>query len=269
MCDQHGGLVGREVTPDRLRRPDQARVVGRDPGAGHHGGGAPVDPGRRQRRVQRRGEDEAERPLGLRTAPVQPDRWNDSGRQLVLDQQVPDLRAVAVGDDDVVVAGQQPGHRRGGDARRGDLVLRPRTAVGGGHRVAAQCQQDPHDDAPGAGWPPCRSLCHRRRGPGRSAGRGHRRSRLLLAEEMGERAGAHGQAVPVVVGEHRVEDRAEAGRPGDPLGGRTRLRRQLGDGRRARRELVGGALVAGFGQTVAVAAPTSARSANPKTACTS
>ena len=59
-----------------------------------------------------------ERRLGLRAAPVQRHRGYDGRGELVLDQQVADLGAVAVGDDDVDVLLEQVGDRGHRDRRR-------------------------------------------------------------------------------------------------------------------------------------------------------
>ena len=69
----------------------------------------PPDAPLAQRVVERVHQHEAQRGLGLRAAPVQRHRGYDGRGDLVLDQQVADLRAVAVGDDDVDVAGDQLG----------------------------------------------------------------------------------------------------------------------------------------------------------------
>ena len=42
VLDEHRGLVGREVPPDRLGRPGEPGVVGVHQGAGHHGRAAPL-----------------------------------------------------------------------------------------------------------------------------------------------------------------------------------------------------------------------------------
>ena len=64
--------------------------------------------------------------------------------QLVLHEEVADLGTVSVGDHDLVVVLQEAGdrgHRHGG---RGDLVLGTCPTVSVRHRVAAECEQDPH-----------------------------------------------------------------------------------------------------------------------------
>ena len=84
----------------------------------------PVDAAAGQRGVERVHQHEAEGRLGLRAAPVQRDRGYDGRGQLVLDQQVADLGAVAVGDHDVDARGEQVGDRLHRDLGGGDLVLR-------------------------------------------------------------------------------------------------------------------------------------------------
>ena len=65
-----------------------------------------------------------------------------------LTSRLPDLRPVAVGDDDVDAVGDQvgdAGHRHLG---RRDLVLGPGPAVGGRHRVAAEGDEDSQGRGP-------------------------------------------------------------------------------------------------------------------------
>ncbi len=107
---------------------------------------APVDAARPQRVVQRVHQHEADRRLGLRPAPVQRHRRDDGGGELVLHQQVADLRTVAVRDDHVDAAGDEVATPRIATWRGRDLRLRPGTAVRAGHRVAPQGQQHPHRD---------------------------------------------------------------------------------------------------------------------------
>ena len=84
------------------------------------------------------------RGLGLRAAPVQGHRRHDRGGELVLDEQVADLRAVAVGEDDLVAGRDEVGDRLHGRRDRGALGVRGGAAVGGGHGVAAQGEESAH-----------------------------------------------------------------------------------------------------------------------------
>ena len=156
VLDQQLRLLGREEPADGLGRLREPRVVAVDERAGHHRRGPAQHAPAQQRRVQRVHQHEAERRLGLRAAPVQRDRRYDGGGELVLDQQVADLRAVAVGDHDLDVVGQQVRDRLHRDLRGGDLVLDAGPPVGVRHRVPAQCQQHPHRTEPSesALWSP-------------------------------------------------------------------------------------------------------------------
>ena len=82
-----------------------------DEGAGDERGDRAVDAAPGQRRLERVHQDEAQRGLGLGAAPVQRHRGHDGGGQLVLHQEVADLRAVAMGDHDLVAGGDQVGDR--------------------------------------------------------------------------------------------------------------------------------------------------------------
>ena len=117
------GLVLGQVAADRLGRLAEARVVAVDEGAGDHGRRTPVDAAVGQRLVQRVEDQEADRALGLRTAPVQRHRRHDVRGELVLHQQVADLRAVAVGEDDVGAGRDEVGHPLHRDADGPVLVL--------------------------------------------------------------------------------------------------------------------------------------------------
>ena len=130
VVDEGLRLLAREVAPDRLARVGEARVVAVDEGAGDEGGHGGVEPGIAQRVVEGVQDREAERPLGLGAAPVQRDRRHDVGGELVLDQDVADLRAVAVGDDQLVAGGDQSGGGPHRDADRLDLGGRGGAAVG-------------------------------------------------------------------------------------------------------------------------------------------
>ena len=144
VLHEYAGFLGAQVAADRLGRPREPRVVGDDQRPGHDRRGAALDVALAERGVERVHQDEAERGLGLRAAPVQRHGRYDGGRELVLDQQVAHLRAVAVGEHDLEVLRDQIGDGGHRDLGRGDLVLGPRPAVGLRHGVAAECDQDPH-----------------------------------------------------------------------------------------------------------------------------
>ena len=77
-----------------------------------------VHAGQRERLVERVEQQGPEGPLGLGAAPVQRNGRDDGGGDLVLDEQVADLRAVAVGHDELVLDGQVPRARRRRHGRR-------------------------------------------------------------------------------------------------------------------------------------------------------
>ena len=136
-------VLGQEAA-DRLGRP------GRSPGSSASTrvrvttvAVRPVEPAAGERGVERVHQREAEGGLGLGAAPVQRDRRHDGRGELVLDQQVADLRAVAVGEHDVDAGLDQVGDRRHRHRGRGLLVLDAGPPVGAGHGVAAQREQDP------------------------------------------------------------------------------------------------------------------------------
>jgi hypothetical protein len=144
VLDQHGGVLAGKVAPDRLAGPGEPGVVRVDERACDHGRAPAAHPALPQGVVEGVHQHEAQRGLRLRTAPVERDRRDDGRRDLVLHQQVPDLRTVAVGDHDVDVADDQVGdtcHRLMG---RRDLGARAGPAVGARHRVAAEREQHPH-----------------------------------------------------------------------------------------------------------------------------
>ena len=119
-------------------------VVRVDEGARDEGGDRSGDVEAGQRRFQGVEHREADRPLRLGAAPVERHGWHDVGGDLVLDEQVADLGAVAVGEDDLVPCGDELGdvlHRLGDGAH---LIGRVRRAVGRGHGVSAECHENPH-----------------------------------------------------------------------------------------------------------------------------
>ena len=95
-----------------------------------------------QRRVELVGEGEGDRRLGLRDVPVQRHRRDDVRGHLVLDQQVADLGAVAVGQHDLDAGGDDVGDVARGLADRVPLGAGRRRAVGAGHGVAAEGDHD-------------------------------------------------------------------------------------------------------------------------------
>ena len=97
-----------------------------------------------ERRLERVEDEEADRGLRLRAAPVERHGRDDVGGELVLHQQVADLRPVAVGQDDLDAVRDEAGDRL---HRRGDrplLRLDRRRAVGAGHGVAAEGDERAH-----------------------------------------------------------------------------------------------------------------------------
>jgi hypothetical protein len=139
-----GGAGGRLVIDraDELRRIGEGRVVG-------------VDFGHRQQRCQGLvlGEEIAQllldqiadHPVGLR--PEQVERVGRHTRQSRrLQRKQPDLGAVAVGDDELVIAGQRSEGEGGGvDVRA--LVLGRRRLAPTQQGIAAEGDDDPHSGA--------------------------------------------------------------------------------------------------------------------------
>ncbi len=144
VLHQGAGLVLGQVATDRLGRVREAGVVPVDERSGHHSGRTPVGSAVRKRLVQRVEDQEADGALRLRAAPVQRDRRDDVRGELVLHQQVADLRAVAVGEHHVDATGHQVGDPLHRDADRAVLVLRRGTPVRPGHGVAAQGDEHSH-----------------------------------------------------------------------------------------------------------------------------
>ena len=141
-CDEPLRLLAREEAADRLGRLAEARVVDVDEGAGDQAGGALREAAGDEGRVQLVGEREGDGRLGLGDAPVQRDRRDDVRGQLVLDQQVADLRTVAVGQHDLDAGRDDVGDVAGRLAERVPLGAGRRRPVGTGHGVAAEGDHD-------------------------------------------------------------------------------------------------------------------------------
>ena len=88
-------------------------------------------------------------PCGLGAAPVERHRWHDVRGQRVLDEEVADLRAVAVRDDDLVTGRDELGDGLHGHGDGLALRLRAGATVGADHRVATQRDDEPHEVARG------------------------------------------------------------------------------------------------------------------------
>jgi hypothetical protein len=138
------GLVDAQVAADRFGRTREPRVVGAHQGAGHHGRRTPVEVAVGEGRVERVHQHEPERRLGLRAAPVQRHGRYDGRGDLVLHQQVADLRPVPVREDDLDVVGEQVGDGVHRDPGRLDLVLGPGPTRRVRHGVSTEREQDPH-----------------------------------------------------------------------------------------------------------------------------
>jgi hypothetical protein len=129
---------------DGLGRRREARVVRGDQRPGDDRRHPPVAASSSERGLERVEEEEADRGLRLRAAPVERDRRDDVRRQLVLHEQVADLRAVAVGEDDLDPVGDQVGDGVHGGRDRALLGLDRRRSVGPGHGVAAEGDERAH-----------------------------------------------------------------------------------------------------------------------------
>ena len=102
----------------------EAGVVTVDEGAGDDGCDRAASASGGQGVVEGVEDREAEGALGLGAAPVERHRRDDVRGELVLDQQVAHLGAVAVGDDDLVPGGDEIGHALHGAGDGGALGLR-------------------------------------------------------------------------------------------------------------------------------------------------
>ncbi len=147
VLDHHAGLVARKIPPDRFGRSSERGVVGVHQSPGNDSSDWPGRPDLSQAALQCVEQDEADGALGLRSAPVQRNRWHHRCGDLVLHQQVANLWAVAVGDHDVVALGCHPGDPIGCDPDRRDLVLGPGPAAGRCHGVAPQRNEYTHAES--------------------------------------------------------------------------------------------------------------------------
>src|SRR3954463_10249131 len=140
--DEPFRLLAREEPADGLRGLLEVRVVGVDEGAGDQAGGALREAACLQGGVELVGQGERDRGLGLGHAPVQRHRRDLVRGELVLPQQVPDLRPVAVGQDHIDAGGHDVGDVPRGNGDR--VALRPGggRAVRSGHRVATEGDDD-------------------------------------------------------------------------------------------------------------------------------
>ena len=142
------GLGLRPEAADRLRRVGEARVVLVDPGAGDDGRDHADMTAPGEAPLQGIDDREADRGLGLGTAPVQGHGRDHRRSKLVLDQKVADLGTVPVGDDHLMTGRDETGHglHRGGDR----ILLRRwgRAAVGRAHGIAAKREENPHEIPP-------------------------------------------------------------------------------------------------------------------------
>ena len=133
-----------EVATDRLARVRETGVVTVDEGARHEGGDRPGRPSGREGVVEGVEDREAEGALRLGAAPVERHRWDDVRGELVLHEEVADLGAVAVGDDELVTGRDEARCGLHRDLDGGDLGRRGGAAVGRRHRVSAQGEHDTH-----------------------------------------------------------------------------------------------------------------------------
>ncbi len=129
---------------DRLVRCAERRVVRSDEDPAHQRDDRTFDTCTAECITERVRDREADGRLGLSDAPVERHRRDDVPSEFVLDQEVADLRAVAVGDDELEVDRcEQMGHllHRGTD-RRG-LLGRGTGGTGRGDRVPPEREHDP------------------------------------------------------------------------------------------------------------------------------
>ena len=124
--------------PDRLRGRGEGRVVGGDEGLGHERDDAQRRVGLQQRLLQ----EVADHADGLGADDVERG-WPRAGVGLALEQQMADLRAVAEGQDELVVARERY-ERRGGGAEVAPLHVGRDLLTAARQGVAAQGGDDPH-----------------------------------------------------------------------------------------------------------------------------
>src|SRR3954462_3025444 len=93
----------------------ETRVVGVDERARGERRDGTGEPARSEGRLERVEQREADGPLRLRAAPVERDGRDDVRGELVLDQEVADLRAVAVRQHDLVAGRDELGDVVAGD----------------------------------------------------------------------------------------------------------------------------------------------------------
>ena len=124
MLDERPGILVGQEPPDRLGRVGEPGVVTVDEGASHDGCGGARAAAADEGRLEGVHDGEADGALGLGAIPVQGHGWDHVRGELVLDQQVADLGAVAVGDDDLVPGGDEIGHALHGAGDGGALGLR-------------------------------------------------------------------------------------------------------------------------------------------------
>ena len=117
---------------------------GVDEGAGDQRGAPAVDAAGGQRPLERVEDGEADGGLRLGTAPVQRHGRHDVRGELVLDEQVADLGAVAVREHDVMAGRDEARDVLHRAADRVALLLGRGTAVRAGHGIAAERDEDPH-----------------------------------------------------------------------------------------------------------------------------
>ncbi|OIQ70793.1 hypothetical protein GALL_475930 [mine drainage metagenome] len=92
----------------------------------------------RQSSIQRVHDEQRNRALSLGTAPIEWNRWHYVGGDLVLNQEIADLGAVAVGENHLEAFADEIGHvlHRGRDGQL--LVDRASRTVGSCHRISTE-----------------------------------------------------------------------------------------------------------------------------------
>ena len=128
----------REKRPDGLRGLQERRVRGVDFDLRHDRHDLLAEPGARQLVVERELEQEPHRPFRLRHAEVERLRRDLLGGLLGLDEDVADLRAVAVDDDELVALADDRDELPDGLARPLELLGRRARVLRPQQRVAAE-----------------------------------------------------------------------------------------------------------------------------------